>query len=105
MRDDEGRRRRGLGAAAPTEWGQRVDSKGHCPHNPKLSCSVVVPLQHSDKANDTFNDSAVGGGLGKWKSHQGQDEQGKDGVHREGSFELTSDPSHVVTLGGALPAF
>ena len=87
MRDDEGRRRRELEAAAPTEWGQGVDSKGHSPHNPKLSCSVVVPLQHSDKANDTFNNSTAGEGLGKWKPCQGQDEQGKDGMHREGRFE------------------
>lgn len=100
MRDDEGRRRRELGAAAPTEWGQGVDSKGHSPHNPKLSCSAVVPLQHSDKANDTFNNSTAGEGLGKWKPCQGQDEQGKDGMHREGRFELTPDPSHVITPGG-----
>ena len=100
MRDGEGRRKRGLGAAAPTEWGQGVDSKGRCPHNPKLSCSAAVLLQYSDKANNTFNNSAAGGGLGQGKLCQGQEEQGKDEVHRKGRFELTPDPSHAITPGG-----
>ena len=100
MRNGEGRRRRGLGAAAPTEWDQGVDSKGRCPHNPKLSCSVAVLLQHRDKANNTFNNSAAGGGLGQGKLCQGQEEQEKDEVNRKGRFELTPDPSHAITPGG-----
>lgn len=101
MRDDEGRRRRGLGAAAPTEWGQGVDSKGHRPHNPKQAALRRSPSSTVIKQMTLSIIQQQERGLGSGNLIRGKRSKGKMGCIGKTGLNSHLFPHMSSHLGGS----